>query len=174
MSVHSKRSFILHITRKARAPLRDTRKKRQRNISGSMSPSSSDVRVVEATNAPAFEFGHAAGITIAKVLSPSNFKNNSTSTPASEGEKSVHVATCGNDGYVVVRDLITKETIAQLSSSSSSKEKTLNEEEQKPINGIATFEGKYIAIASDDHSVKLFTKEEGGEEGVAAAAVAIF
>ena len=131
-----------------------------------MSPSSSDVRVVEATNAPAFEFGHAAGITIAKVLSPSNFKNNSTSTPASEGEKSVHVATCGNDGYVVVRDLITKETIAQLSSSSSSfsKEKTLNEEEQKPINGIATFEGKYIATASDDHSVKLFTKEEGGEE----------
>lgn len=88
-----------------------------------MSSSSSDVRVVEATNAPAFEFGHAAGITVAKVLSPSNFKNNSTSTPASEREKSVQVATCGNDGYVVVRDLITKETIAQLSSSSSSSSK---------------------------------------------------
>ena len=30
---------------------------------------------------------------------------------------------------------------------------------------MATFQDKYIAIASDDHSVKLFTKEEGGEEG---------
>ena len=94
-----------------------------------------------------------------------NFKNDTNTSSSS----SVHVATCGNDGYVVVRDLSTKETIAQLSSSSSKEKKATDEEEeeeeQKPINAVATFQDKYIAIASDDHSVKLFTKEEGGEEG---------
>ena len=35
----------------------------------------SAVRVIEAAEAPAFEFAHAAGITVAKVLS-SHFKNN--------------------------------------------------------------------------------------------------
>ena len=75
------------------------------------------------------------------------------------------MATCGNDGYVVVRDLISKETIAQLSSKEKKAGETEEEEEeeQKPINAVATFEEKYIAIASDDHSVKLFTKEEGKE-----------
>ena len=122
----------------------------------------SAVRVIEAAEAPAFEFAHAAGITVAKVLS-SHFKNNN------EGEAKKNplpqVATCGNDGYVVVRDLISKETIAQLSSKEKKAGETEEEEEeeQKPINAVATFEEKYIAIASDDHSVKLFTKEEGKE-----------
>ena len=146
-----KLSLILHINEEARAPLRDTRKKRQRNISGSMSSSSSDVRVVEATNAPAFEFGHAAGITVAKVLSPSNFKNDTNTQLLLQRERrAVHVATCGNDGYVVVRDLSTKETIAQLSSSSSSsKEKKATdeeeEEEQKPINADGDVPGTNIS-----------------------------
>ena len=134
-------------------------------MSSSPKSSSDVVRVVDAANAPTFEFGHSAGITVAKVvLSPSNFKNDTNTSSSS----SVHVATCGNDGYVVVRDLSTKETIAQLSSSSSKEKKATDEEEeeeQKPINAVATFQDKYIAIASDDHSVKLFTKEEGEEEG---------
>ena len=138
-------------------------------MSSSPKSSSDVVRVVDAANAPTFEFGHSAGITVAKVvLSPSNFKNDTNTPLSSSSSSSVHVATCGNDGYVVVRDLSTKETIAQLSSSSSKEKKSTEEEEeeeQKPINAVATFQDKYIAIASDDHSVKLFTKEEGGEEG---------
>ena len=136
-------------------------------MSSSPKSSSDVVRVVDAANAPTFEFGHSAGITVAKVvLSPSNFKNDTNTSSSS----SVHVATCGNDGYVVVRDLSTKETIARLSSSSTKEKKSTDEEEeeeeeQKPINMVATFQDKYIAIASDDHSVKLFTKEEGGEKG---------
>ena len=103
-------------------------------MSSSPKSSSDVVRVVDAANAPTFEFGHSAGITVAKVvLSPSNFKNDTNTSSSS----SVHVATCGNDGYVVVRDLMTKETIAQLSSSSSKEKKSTDEEEeeeQKPIN----------------------------------------
>jgi chromosome transmission fidelity protein 4 len=120
------------------------------------------VRVVGDSDAPQFLFAHAAGITIAKVFVSNFLKSSAAAAAAANEEKSKSfLATCGNDGFILVRDIETKETIAQvLSSENGGNDIDFDDhQQQQPINDIAVFQNNKslkIATASDDHCVRLF------------------